>query len=289
MFRQRGSKSDSDGHTAQRSPEKATADSGLEGEPVLRRRKHGHKAGADDSATGARGIKSSNNGKAAIPTAAINNSPPTGCCEPTREQKQGPHSLSDDRDSPKIGQLKSAESYFYGSILQREMGSLPLHKKKRMWFVVGIVFGIVAAFLGMQYSARYSTHLATIRDYVTMATADLDLGSLLPANVGMDELLSDISRVLGKSDNEEQLKGDFEPARSLRQSDPRIGVKHPVVLVPGIVSTGLESWSTMNCSLPYFRERMWGTMTMFKAILLDKQCWIKNVMLDLDTGMDPPE
>ncbi|GES89222.1 phospholipid:diacylglycerol acyltransferase [Rhizophagus clarus] len=69
------------------------------------------------------------------------------------------------------------------------------------------------------------------------------------------------------------------------------GVKSnfPVVLIPGIVSTGLESWSTSNCSRPYFRKRMWGTTTMFRAVLLDKECWIETMKLDPDTGLDPSD
>ena len=33
--------------------------------------------------------------------------------------------------------------------------------------------------------------------------------------------------------------------------------KHTVVLVPGIVSTGLESWSTENIARGFFRKRLW--------------------------------
>jgi phospholipid:diacylglycerol acyltransferase len=33
--------------------------------------------------------------------------------------------------------------------------------------------------------------------------------------------------------------------------------KHPVVLVPGIVSTGLESWSTHPKARGFFRKRLW--------------------------------
>lgn len=33
----------------------------------------------------------------------------------------------------------------------------------------------------------------------------------------------------------------------------------PVVLIPGIISSGLESWGTSEKSQKYFRKRMWGT------------------------------
>ncbi|RKP07295.1 Lecithin:cholesterol/phospholipid:diacylglycerol acyltransferase [Thamnocephalis sphaerospora] len=64
--------------------------------------------------------------------------------------------------------------------------------------------------------------------------------------------------------------------------------KHPVILVPGIISTGLENWGTSECSRKYFRHRMWGTVTMFRAVLLDKDCWTEHMRLDPDTGLDPP-
>lgn len=35
----------------------------------------------------------------------------------------------------------------------------------------------------------------------------------------------------------------------------------PVVMIPGIVSSGLESWGTSEQSKKYFRKRLWGTMS----------------------------
>jgi hypothetical protein len=32
---------------------------------------------------------------------------------------------------------------------------------------------------------------------------------------------------------------------------------HPVILIPGIVSTGLESWGTESVARPFFRKRLW--------------------------------
>jgi len=33
---------------------------------------------------------------------------------------------------------------------------------------------------------------------------------------------------------------------------------------------------------------MWGTLNMPKAILLDRKCWLEHMMLDPETGLDPP-
>lgn len=63
---------------------------------------------------------------------------------------------------------------------------------------------------------------------------------------------------------------------------------HPMIMVPGVISTGLESWGTANISRPYFRKRLWGSWTMMKALVLDKDVWKKHIMLDKKTGLDPP-
>lgn len=67
-----------------------------------------------------------------------------------------------------------------------------------------------------------------------------------------------------------------------------IHAKHPVIMVPGVVSTGLESWGTAEGSRQYFRKRLWGSWSMMRALVLDKSTWKRHIMLDPHTGMDPP-
>ncbi|RCH82537.1 hypothetical protein CU098_003946, partial [Rhizopus stolonifer] len=62
----------------------------------------------------------------------------------------------------------------------------------------------------------------------------------------------------------------------------------PVVLIPGIISSGLESWGSAEKSRRFFRKRMWGTTTMFRSVLLDKELWTEHLKLDPVTGLDPP-
>ncbi|KAJ2584939.1 phospholipid:diacylglycerol acyltransferase [Coemansia sp. RSA 1797] len=116
---------------------------------------------------------------------------------------------------------------------------------------------------------------------------DFDVSALLPDSLLSDEFVHDMTKLLAldKQAGPIRLTGEFEPAMTLEKEGLR--KKHNVVLVPGIISSGLESWSTANCSRPYFRQRLWGTSTMFKAILLDKECWVQHIMLDKRTGLDP--
>lgn len=67
-----------------------------------------------------------------------------------------------------------------------------------------------------------------------------------------------------------------------------LSAQHPMIMVPGVISTGLESWGTANISRPYFRKRLWGSWTMLRALVMDKETWKKHIMLDKKTGLDPP-
>lgn len=74
----------------------------------------------------------------------------------------------------------------------------------------------------------------------------------------------------------------------LNLSSQGVTAKHPVVMVPGVISTGLESWGTSNSSRQYFRKRLWGSWTMMRALVLDQEGWKRHIMLDKVTGLDPP-
>lgn len=78
---------------------------------------------------------------------------------------------------------------------------------------------------------------------------------------------------------------DFQVGRGLKQKGYK--AEHPVVLLPGIISTGLESWSTNEEASGNFRKRLWGTSTMMRLIVFEKEMWIKHLSLDPVTGLDP--
>mmetsp|Transcript_54955 Transcript_54955/g.91340 ORF Transcript_54955/g.91340 Transcript_54955/m.91340 type:complete len:243 (-) Transcript_54955:1594-2322(-) len=61
---------------------------------------------------------------------------------------------------------------------------------------------------------------------------------------------------------------------------------HPVVIIPGITSTGLELWEGKPCAKSYFRQRIWGTFTMLRNIVSDRVCWMHHLSLDSSSGLD---
>ena len=130
--------------------------------------------------------------------------------------------------------------------------------------------------------------------------------SVLPAIFGPPpEVVSDISATLS-SGFDEFYASNVQPlldmgSRSLDgaaggEGGVRVGTrlrslkaraKHPVVLIPGFTSSGLELWEGHDCLKGHFRQRLWGGTEMAKAFLADSECWRRHLMLDPRTGLDP--
>lgn len=57
----------------------------------------------------------------------------------------------------------------------------------------------------------------------------------------------------------------------------------PIIIIPGIISTGLELWKGTECATGKFRHRFWTSMQMVDNIGRDHQCWLKHLSLNLTT------
>ncbi|KAL2210739.1 LACT-domain-containing protein [Sarocladium strictum] len=149
-------------------------------------------------------------------------------------------------------------------------------RKRRLGliFLLGSLFGIVAA----GFFAK-SNDLIDFPEF-----GDLSMDSLfdaLPAG-----LVRDMRDLV-------QGERDFTDAYDsfsvgLKARSEGLDAHHPMIMVPGVISTGLESWGTANISRGYFRKRLWGSWTMMRALVLDKEAWKQHIMLDKRTGLDPP-
>jgi phospholipid:diacylglycerol acyltransferase len=64
--------------------------------------------------------------------------------------------------------------------------------------------------------------------------------------------------------------------------------KHPIIMIPGFVTSGLELWEGTPCAKKHFRQRLWGSVSMAKTFLADRHCWRQHLSLHPKTGMDPP-
>ncbi|KAK3936895.1 putative phospholipid:diacylglycerol acyltransferase [Diplogelasinospora grovesii] len=112
--------------------------------------------------------------------------------------------------------------------------------------------------------------------------------------LSMDSLFDVLPAGLVK-DMRDLVKGERDYAQSydafsvgLKARSEGLTAHHPIVMIPGVISTGLESWGTSNISRPYFRKRLWGSWSMMRALVMEKEVWKKHIMLDKQTGLDPP-
>ena len=102
----------------------------------------------------------------------------------------------------------------------------------------------------------------------------------------MDDVPEVAQDVLRRFNWTDELEYHFEKKRRPSQ-DVDGTAKHPLVMVPGIISCGLELWQPGECfGDDFFRTRLWGGLGMGRAILRNFSCWLSHMTLDADTGLD---
>ncbi|KAI0343373.1 phospholipid:diacylglycerol acyltransferase [Trametopsis cervina] len=157
--------------------------------------------------------------------------------------------------------------------------------KRRFLFPLGIILGVFIGFILIQPNdfTEFQTHLALLLDEFEF---DLSLPQL-PFDLSMVEnewrrLKSNIPEPWKLNTNGlEFTVGEAIAERGL-------SAKHPVILVPGIISTGLESWSTTPEYRQFFRQKMWGGFSMISQVMFNRDRWMNAILLDPVTGLDPP-
>ncbi|EMR08452.2 hypothetical protein PNEG_03282 [Pneumocystis murina B123] len=150
---------------------------------------------------------------------------------------------------------------------------------RRVVFVFGIIVGAVITGIFIKRSNIVDFDWDFLLGFTDIGDFMEELRNILPASVFDD------AKKLSYYDKDSDYEAFFVGNRLREQ-----GYKpyFNVIIVPGVISTGLESWSTSNCSsLPYFRKRLWGSWTMLRAMLMDKKCWVSQLMLNETTGLDP--
>lgn len=102
-----------------------------------------------------------------------------------------------------------------------------------------------------------------------------------------EDLPKDLASLLKPFWVEDDFHAPSSPGMILKNKGAK--AHFPVVLVPGIISTGLELWEGKECARYLFRQRLWGTLTMLRAILADRNCWLEHMKLNPVTGLDPDD
>ena len=165
-----------------------------------------------------------------------------------------------------------------------------LSDSKRFIFTLGTFLGVLIAFyFGASHVHNQNKDLfdsmvsfESINDYIE------DWKVVLPQ--GVSSFLNDLQTSYSVTNSAKDMAENFAVGKQLK-AELSLSVKHPVVMVPGVITSGLESWGIEGdeeCdSSPHFRKRLWGSFYMLRVMILDKVCWLKHVMLDPDTGLDP--
>lgn len=202
-----------------------------------------------------------------------------------RHQFDGDDSSSDSKDR---GYARSRA----GSMSSQERkNDKSWRDSRRFIFSMGTILGIVIAiYFGAVHVHRNNFDLfdtvgnmETFRDYLD------DWKEVLPQSV--NSFLTDMQTGYSANTGLKDLTESFAVGRQLRE-EYNMTAKHPVIMVPGVISTGIESWGVVGdeeCSSePHFRKRLWGSFYMLRTMVLDKVCWLRHIMLDPETGLDPP-
>ncbi|TCD62272.1 hypothetical protein EIP91_007111 [Steccherinum ochraceum] len=156
--------------------------------------------------------------------------------------------------------------------------------RRRFLFPLGILLGVLLGFILIQPAdlPDIQTHLTLLLDEFGIVLPQLPQIDLSSVEAEWRRLRNNIPEPWKINTNGLEFKvGEEIAARGL-------SAKHPVVLVPGIISTGLESWSTSPEYRTFFRQKLWGGFPMISQVTFNREKWMAALMLDPETGLDPP-
>ncbi|KAF7321540.1 Phospholipid:diacylglycerol acyltransferase [Mycena kentingensis (nom. inval.)] len=151
---------------------------------------------------------------------------------------------------------------------------------RRFIFPLGLLLGALVAFALVEPADIQDLHaqLTLLLGEYTMPLPDFDLGRL---ETEWQRLRSNFPEVWKFSTDGRE----FQVGQTMR--DRGLTAEHPVVLIPGIISTSLESWSTEPDARAFFRQRLWGGFNMLSLVTFNRQKWMDAMQLDPVTGLDP--
>ncbi|KAH9927405.1 LACT-domain-containing protein [Amylocystis lapponica] len=173
--------------------------------------------------------------------------------------------------------------------LRKQQGQHSFFVSRRFLFPLGVLVGVLLGFVLIQPAdlGDLQTHLALLLDEYDIAVPQMPQFNLSHFDISRIEvewrkLWSSIPEPWKLNNNGlEFTVGEAIAARGL-------SAKHPVILIPGIISTGLESWSTSPDYRAFFRQKLWGGFSMISQVTFNKEKWMAALLLDPITGLDPP-
>lgn len=157
------------------------------------------------------------------------------------------------------------------------------HEKRKIWtsrrfllvssFSLGVIFCIIIL------RPYHSSLIFSLEQYELSRFSELDWARI---EIEWDRLRGQIPEPWKFQDDGRE----FQVGEGLRNRG--LQPVHPVVMIPGVITTHLVSWSTTPEYKSYFREKLWGGYNMITQVLLNREKWMAALMLDSETGLDPP-
>lgn len=166
-----------------------------------------------------------------------------------------------------------------------------IYQSRRAVFVLGALLGLLlTVVLTKSADKNFNLELDSLIQFDSKSLFTDDWRDMLP--LGLNAIIQEYELNKNAKD-QDQLRGSTESfSVGKRLARQNLTSELNVVMVPGVISTGLESWGLREdgeCpSNHHFRKRLWGSFYMLRTMILDKGCWLKHVMLDPTTGLDPP-
>ncbi|KAJ7076865.1 phospholipid:diacylglycerol acyltransferase [Mycena belliarum] len=162
--------------------------------------------------------------------------------------------------------------------------SRPLLASRRFLFPLGIFLGALIAFALIEPRDLQDlhAHLTLLLGEYELTMPDIPGFDLSRVETEWQRLRSNIPEVWKFNVDGRE----FQVGEAMR--DRGLTAEYPVVLIPGIISTGLESWSTDPDYRAFFRQKLWGGFNMLSQVTFNREKWIAAMMLDPVTGLDPP-
>ncbi|KAG7090993.1 hypothetical protein E1B28_010060 [Marasmius oreades] len=154
---------------------------------------------------------------------------------------------------------------------------------RRFLFPLGILLGVLLAFALVTPADIHQmhNHLTVLLQEMELSIPEIPGFDLSRLEIEWDRLRSSIPEVWKfNRDGREFQVGE-------RMAERGLSAKYPVIIIPGVISTALESWSTAPDFRPFFREKMWGGLSMLSQVTFNREKWIQAMTLDPYTGLDP--
>lgn len=234
--------------------------------------------------------KRKNKAKKSLETVSTGSSGINELIEEKKEVVKQIHVLEDEVEEidEKIEEISEKREKQRKKLNEKSLG-LHFWEKRRFVLFIGIIIGVlIAAYTN--FDKIPNDILPPFDELINLDSLSLDKISFDSVDWGNYLPEGLIQTLQSRQDEEKKESGAFAIGKEMKKQGYK--AKHNVIMVPGVVSTGIESWGLEGAegcpSQQYFRKRLWGSFFMLKTMLMDKVCWLKHIMLDPETGLDPP-